>query len=249
MNKYSDITRFIEDYDKKYKKPVVDEYIVGFTGIDPDEKVKDDSIDHEKLSGLLGGNLTGHFHLTSEQVNQIRLLRKSVDAINRIIDTTLSEFGDRIADVEENQDTITQNLTSAVADFQAARDLLTARMNAIASQATEDTEIFDARVDAEGVIHSNLGENVRNIHGKLIHYEEYESQSRKIRDDDLASQIDEVSCALLMELNGLSLERLRREELFQNFVMNIREVHKNLSEQIDEVSAAVISEIYRDIRR
>ena len=46
--------------------------------------------------------------------------------------------------------------------------ILDARMDVIAGQTTEDGEILDARVDAKGVIHPNVGHNVRNLHSGLL---------------------------------------------------------------------------------
>ena len=40
-------------------------------------------------------------------------------------------------------------------------------MDAIAGQATEDTEILDARVDAKYQTHPNLGHNIRSIHQEV----------------------------------------------------------------------------------
>ncbi len=46
--------------------------------------------------------------------------------------------------------------------------ILDARMDVIAGQTTEDTEILDARVDAEGVTHPNVGHNLRNLHSNIL---------------------------------------------------------------------------------
>ena len=57
-------------------------------------------------------------------------------------------------------------------EFVETRDKLNIRMDVIAGQATEDTEILDARVDAEYQVHPNLGANIRSIHEQLISAEQ-----------------------------------------------------------------------------
>ena len=49
--------------------------------------------------------------------------------------------------------------------------ILDTRMDVIAGQATEDTEILDARVDANYETHPNLGHNIRNLHSNLLEQE------------------------------------------------------------------------------
>ena len=45
MGKYEDLTKnFYEDYEE----PVIEEYIVGFSGLDPNRKTKPENIDHEE---------------------------------------------------------------------------------------------------------------------------------------------------------------------------------------------------------
>ncbi len=54
-------------------------------------------------------------------------------------------------------------MNAATQSFNQTSAALTTRMNSIAGQATEETEVLDARVDADGVTHENLGEAVRSI--------------------------------------------------------------------------------------
>lgn len=63
--------RFNQFY-KRYKYPEFEELLIGFAGIDPPLKNDGSSIDHEKLDNLLGGNESGHYHLTKEQLEKIR---------------------------------------------------------------------------------------------------------------------------------------------------------------------------------
>jgi hypothetical protein len=53
------------------------------------------------------------------------------------------------------------DMEEAVSDVNATNAALNARMDGIAGQTTTDTEILDARTDAEGVAHANLGAHIR----------------------------------------------------------------------------------------
>lgn len=246
MGKYTNLADSLYDeHTKKYKKPVVEDYIVGFTGIDPDEKVNSEAINHEDLNGLLGGNLTGHYHLTIEQVAQLREFQRAINDINRIIDTTIANLDARIESTEEKQRVTEEKVTAAIADFHNTEQFLNNRMEAIAGQATEDIEILDARVDSNGVIHSNLGQNIRNIHDLLLDYMNYESAYREARDNDLQAQADELSAAILNELCKLS-QGLQSSQLdLSSIIEDYRERELNLYRQIDEVSCAALNEMYR----
>ena len=61
-----------EKFYEKYEKPQVDELTVGFSGIDPELKAGAGSQDHEKLNNLLGGDSTGHYHLTEAQIEKLK---------------------------------------------------------------------------------------------------------------------------------------------------------------------------------
>lgn len=78
---------------------------------------------------------------------------QAIKADNKAIKEDLTNKVDR-AVAELHQGTTQMEQTSAS---------LTARMNSIAGAATSDTEILDARVDANGDKHDNLGEAVRSI--------------------------------------------------------------------------------------
>ena len=67
MGKYQELT---ESFYEDYEQPVIEDYIVGFSGLDPDRKIKPETIDHEKLDGLLGGDFSGRYHLTNDEVRK-----------------------------------------------------------------------------------------------------------------------------------------------------------------------------------
>ena len=56
---------------ERYREPVIDDYIQGYSGIDPALNVNASEINHELLDNLLGGDETGHYHLTYEQIKKL----------------------------------------------------------------------------------------------------------------------------------------------------------------------------------
>ena len=267
MSKYSDLVKGLAgdnfNWDSVYKKPRVEPSIVGFTGIDPDEKINPNEIDHELLGGLLGGNLTGHYHLTSEQLAQVKTFKREINTLANLLNALSTELGSRISDLETQQqayeadreefeDTVNstisgfeENLNTTVADFTETKEHLSTRMDAIVGQATEDTEILDARVDADYVIHPNLGHNIRNIHQLLIDYIKFESSFRECRDNDLKEQIDELSAAMLQEMYRVCDALLKYQVELTAAIEDARDRERNIYSLIDELSCAVIHEAYR----
>ena len=110
--------------------------------------------------------------LTSEVRNTSRDLTGRMSAV----ESRQAEYQENLTErQQEYEEALSGDFEDTKAEVQAGldefnetRDSLTVRMNAIAGQATEDTEILDARVDAEEHIHPNLGENIRNIHSEVL---------------------------------------------------------------------------------
>lgn len=102
MGKYSELVKDF-DYHAKYKDPVVDPLIVGLTGIAPDEKVNESEIDHEALSGLLGGGVTGHYHLTDEQLAQVKTFKGRIDNLVSELQELSAGLNAKIRELEDNQ--------------------------------------------------------------------------------------------------------------------------------------------------
>ena len=72
MSEYSEL---VKNFFLRYEKPEIDEYIVGFSGIDPPLKGNAAGTDHETLDNLLGGDEDGHYHLTFTELDELlRLL-------------------------------------------------------------------------------------------------------------------------------------------------------------------------------
>ena len=68
MSKYSEL---VEEFYMRYEKPVLEQYVMGFSGIDPPLKRSGQGLDHEKLNGLLGGDENGHYHLTRAELDAL----------------------------------------------------------------------------------------------------------------------------------------------------------------------------------
>ena len=91
----SEYRKLVADFLERYEKPVVEDYIQGFSGIDPPLKVSAGMFDHEQLNGLLGGNDRGHYHLTKEQldwlIEQMSEKYPPVILSGQVINTTAGE--------------------------------------------------------------------------------------------------------------------------------------------------------------
>ena len=158
----------------------------------------------------------------------------------------LPAHGNRLYDdvdrLRETLNLIDQSITGVEThegSIEERQDFLDTRMDVIAGQATEDTEILDARVDAEGTVHPNLGHNVRNLHGKIleviadIKYGIKEFQGLLQRFNELAqAQIQE-------QLNNRESHERRKEEI--NIEEQVRLTQDDeLQNQVDDVSKAIL---------
>ena len=114
---------------------------------------------------------TKHNTLTTEVRNTSRELNARMTAVE-------DEQAEYEEDLTARQDSYEAGLTgefnatkqevhAGLEEFSETRDQLTTRMDVIAGQSTEDTEILDARVDADYTTHPNLGHNIRSIHQEV----------------------------------------------------------------------------------
>ena len=75
-------------------------------------------------------------------------------------------------DTRNHVDEVTGEALSAMnqakQSFDSTSAALTTRMDSIVGGATTDTEVLDARVDAEDTVHENLGAAVRYVHSEII---------------------------------------------------------------------------------
>ena len=91
----SEYRKLVTEFFDRYEKPVVEKLIEGFSGIDPPLKSNAALLDHEQLDGLLGGDDTGHYHLTKEQVDWLNDLIEQLND-EYIPPDPISEDGDDI---------------------------------------------------------------------------------------------------------------------------------------------------------
>lgn len=243
MGKYSELVKDF-DYHAKYKDPVVDPLIVGFTGIDPDEKVNESEIEHEALSGLLGGDVAGHYHISYEQLSQLRTFKGRIDNLAASLQELSEALNARIQELEDNQAFYQEELDAAVSNFDETSEALTARLDAIAGQSTEDTEILDARVDAKNIEHVNLGDNIRSIHSALLDFIQYESAYRENRDNDLQEQINELGGAVINEMHRFHDALLKYQNVLKNAIEDRRSKDRNIYSMIDEIGETCINIMY-----
>ena len=68
MSEYKEL---VDEFFTRYEYPVIEPFIMGFSGIDPPLKQSGGVNDHELLNNLMGGNSDGHFHLTKQQLDWI----------------------------------------------------------------------------------------------------------------------------------------------------------------------------------
>ena len=80
------------------------------------------------------------------------------------VDESLAETTE---DLTGKVNTAVSAMNQSKSQFDTTSAALTARMNSIVGGATTDTEILDARVDADDVEHTNLGERLRAIDRQL----------------------------------------------------------------------------------
>lgn len=97
-------------------------------------------------------------HKANKLIDDVERLRQALQAIN-------AEFGE----LEERARVITEEY---ILPIESRQDSLDTRMDVIAGQSTEDTEILDARVDAKNIVHPNLGHNVRSLHSGILELDE-----------------------------------------------------------------------------
>lgn len=89
MSRYAELA---EEFFTRYEEPELDELTIGFSGVDPPLKVQAAEIDHEKLDGLLGGDVDGHYHLTKELWQYVIELLNTHDFDGGFASTTELEY-------------------------------------------------------------------------------------------------------------------------------------------------------------
>ena len=143
---------------------------------------------------------------------------------------------DLFDDVERIRDSLTAiDANIAAIETEATtvedrQDFIETRLDVIAGSATEDTEILDARVDAEKTVHPNLGHNIRNIHLALL------KAANDIR--GMLIQLSELAEARIQgDINFVDAHERRKKELAQESAIRIQQ-DDGLQSQSDENAQA-----------
>lgn len=87
-------------------------------------------------------------------------IKRDNAATKQHVDENLSETNETLSSIVNQA---TDNLNQSKAQFDSVTDILTARMDSIAGNATTDTEILDARVSDQGYEYDNLGSHIRDL--------------------------------------------------------------------------------------
>ena len=276
---YEDYSQWLEDYEA----PEIDSIIVGYSGIDPDKKVKAEAINHERLDGLLGGDWAGHYHLTNEQVAKLEGYQVQIDSVraeaNSKISAVAREANEKIASlraealseiarveneaneridnleasteeqittldekVTETRDEITSRMTdieSSQSSLETKQELIETRFDEVLEGVTEDSEILDARVDAEAVTHKNLGSNIRNLHERILALQ-HEAGESSADFRELFRQFNALAEAqIAMQVNESEAHDRRKEEIKTEALARI--FHDDgLQWQINQTATAIL---------
>ena len=136
----------------------------------------------DDLYKLLGKQEQKTADYVQDLLNKIAANKLDADqkynALTSEVRNTSRILTERMTDVETEQqgfeEAVTRDFESTKAEvqegldeFNETRDWLNTRMDTIAGQTTEDTEILDARVDSSGEVHPNLGHNLRMLHSHI----------------------------------------------------------------------------------
>ena len=150
MGKYEE---YVRKFEEDYEQPVVEDYIVGHSGLDPDKNVKPETINHEKLDGLIGGDWTGHYHVTQEQLSKFTGYQGQIASLEqtttREITQARQEAKDAVNEARRESSIAVQTLESKTAREIGA---ISAEVHEKAEQASlqlTDISNRQARIDKE----------------------------------------------------------------------------------------------------
>ena len=198
-------------------------------------------------------DLTGR--MTAVETGQTEYQKNLTERQQEFEEAVTGDFEDTKSEVQAGLD-----------EFNETRDSLTVRMNAIAGQATEDTEILDARVDAESRTHPNLGENIRNIHSEVLSVKQSgaEEKEERIAADEAertaritADEAERAERTAAYETERT--ERITADEQHEAEIAKLSDKTEKLSEhgeflqeQVNdtaEAELAVQEQLFREIQR
>ncbi len=197
--------------------------------------------------------------ITTEVRNTSRDLTGRMSAV----ETGQQEYQENLTErQQEYEDALTGDFEDTKAEVQAGldefnetRDSLTVRMNAIVGQATEETEILDARVDAEYHTHSNLGENIRNIHSEVLRVKQSGAEETTARiEADEAERSERIAAYEAERAERVAADEKHDAEIarLSDSTEKLSEREEFLREQTDAnaaASLAVQEQLFREMER
>ena len=169
-----------------------------------------------------------------------------------------AELTQRQEDYEENLtgefEETKAEVSAGLEEFNETRDALNFRMDVIVGNATEDTEILDARIDANNQVHPNLGHNIRSVHGEVLALNEdlaedaanleAEAQTRQAEDERQEEEISEVRDGVKKNAAGIDDLRERSDDnadgilstalLLNSEIEQRRKIESDLISEADE---------------
>lgn len=163
---------------------------------------------------------------TNTAISDIRNdTERKISEISSEVETTQTELNARMSTVEGSQ-----------AELEGRQDSLSTRLDTILEGATQDSEILDARVDAQDEVHPNLGHNIRNLH-RLV--QTVDKTSR-----DLVAVIHSHLQEQVNDLAGTAISNTAENEALKDRISHWEqkslEAQEHISEQLAELSLGVI---------
>lgn len=127
-------------------------------------------------------------------------------------------------------------IEGSAGDSSERLDLVETRLDVIAGQTTEDTEVLDARVDAQNQIHPNLGHNIRNLHRLILGTENNNEKERLQNEKALQEQINTISFTIMHWVVSDSEARERINTRISNLQQTLNDINQSLSEIYDALA-------------
>ena len=154
--------------------------------------------------------------ITQNNANTLAAIRQDNDATEQAIrqDNDATEQAvkdDNTATKQHVDQAVARSLADmeeAVSNINDTNAALTARMNGIAGQATTDTEILDARTDADGTIHANLGEHIRKADEDIQNIFDYGEVLVSVPDEIRQKNLIQVKDSSVNGTGGVTICRV-----------------------------------------
>ncbi len=181
--------------------------------------------------------------------DRIAFILETIEGNKNDADKEFVSVRERMVRVEENQAAYHEDYSK---EFRAAREELDAgladfgqktsdferRFEVMVGSMTEDSEIFDARVDAENTTFLNLGQNIRHIHSELLKLANLHDEDIATLDAELRQEIIEACETVERNINLLNgsehLVRAAQDD--------------GLQEQVNMLAEAIERNLYEDIK-